>query len=141
MNSVIDDIRANERTALGRTTPVLLDVAAERSRQVARYGHNDDLQDGTGPRTAWLLPVAAHPATEIEQIFRGDYEDYEEETGKPTWAHLVREEIAEAFQEADPERLREELIQVAALAVSWVETLDARTAEQGNETGSWGSEA
>ena len=41
--------------------------------------------------------------------------------------HLVREEVAEAFAESDPARLREELIQVAALAVSWVEKIDART--------------
>ena len=44
--------------------------------------------------------------------------------------HLLREEIAEVFVESDADRLREELIQVAALAVSWVEKIDARGAEK-----------
>jgi hypothetical protein len=35
----------------------------------------------------------------------------------------VREEVAEAFQEADGPALVDELIQVAALCVSWVERL------------------
>lgn len=109
-----------------RTESVLLQVMDERQRQVERYGQNDDLDDGTGPETRWLAPFSAEPAAAIEKILRNDYEDYEEETGKPTWVHLIREEVAEAFQENDPERLEAELLQVAALCVSWVETLQRR---------------
>lgn len=106
---------------------ILERVLEERRRQVARYGLNDDLEDGTGPETRWLLPVSGNSATIIERLFRDQYEEYEEETGKPTWVHLLREEAAEAFQEASgSERLEEELVQLAALCVSWLEVLQRR---------------
>jgi hypothetical protein len=105
-----------------RTKRVLEEVGLHRSEQRARYGTNDDLVDGTGPQVQWLLPIAFHRAAVTEKMLRGEYEQHE----RPTWMHLVREEVAEAFMESDPARLREELIQVAALCVSWVETLDAR---------------
>lgn len=97
-----------------------------RHEQVRRYGHNEDLDDGTGPDSQWLVPVTFDTAETIQVELRAEYEDHEERTGSPTWMHLVREEVAEAFQEDDPVRLREELLQVAALAVSWIETLDRR---------------
>lgn len=105
---------------------VLDRIREERGRQFARYGLNDDLADGTGPRTAWLAPLAWDPAVDVEQVFRADYEEFEDETGAPTWVHLVREEIAEAFQEDDDARLADELIQVAALCTSWVERITER---------------
>lgn len=109
-----------------KTIEVLERVFQERTRQVSTYGHNTDLEDGTGPETRWALPASSNSARDLEQMFRQDYEDYEEETGKPTWVHLVREEIAEAFQETDPALLAAELTQVAALCVSWVEKLETR---------------
>lgn len=108
------------------TTAVLQAVRAERARQVARYGRNTALEDGSGPATRWLLPYTTDSAADVEQTLRADYEDYEEDAGAPTWVHLVREEVAEAFAETDPQRLEEELVQVAALCVSWVETLRRR---------------
>lgn len=111
-------------TNLARTRAVLDLVLEERKAQEARYGEaNTKLESGTGPSFSWLLPYTQASASRIQEQLRADYEDFEEETGQPTWAHLVREEVAEAFQEADPERLAEELIQVAALCVSWVERL------------------
>lgn len=111
------------------TVNVLQEVLEERSRQVERYGLNADLADGTGPTTRWV-PKGTGPdgptAAELERIFRQEYEQYEEENGQPTFMHLVREEVAEAFQEEDPERLAEELVQVAALCVSWVALIRGR---------------
>lgn len=99
-------------------------VWGERHRQEAMYGHiNDKLENGTGPAVDWLLPVSPRRADEIQEDFREAYEAYEVKHGLPTWRHLIAEEVAEAFQEDDPERLAEELIQVAALCVSWVERL------------------
>lgn len=123
-----------------RIRAVLDLVLAERKAQEARYGEaNEKLLDGTGPGTCWLLPYTFSPAHLIQDDLRLDYEEFEEETGAPTWVHLVREEIAEAFLEADPDRLAEELVQVAALCVSWVERLDIDLGiiceECGNDSG------
>lgn len=106
-----------------QTVNVLSDVRAERARQFARYGTNEDLVDGTGPQVEWL---GEYTAADIEKSLRSKYEAHEAEFGKPTFRHLVAEEVAEAFQENNPKRLREELLQVAALAVSWIEKIDAR---------------
>ena len=109
-----------------QTDLVLDEVGRERANQFARYGTNEGLEDGTGPRSLWLLPFVAFPAGVAEKSFRENYEHYKNRKGAPTWMHLVREEVAEAFQESDPARLRAELLQVAALCVSWVEKLDGR---------------
>jgi hypothetical protein len=109
------------------TIAVLEDIFDHRVEQERRYGHvNDLLLDGTGPEMQWLTGVANQDATWIQENLRGDYEGFEAEHGLPTWMHLVREEIAEAFQESDEKRLEEELIQVAALCTSWVERIRAR---------------
>lgn len=104
-------------------------ILAERDRQIKMYGHNDDLADGTGPDSAWLLPFTSRGAERIELVLRDDYLEYEDEAGKPTWLHLVREEVAEAFKESDPGLLMSELVQVAALCVSWCEQLAMRGAK------------
>lgn len=109
-----------------KTRSVLQDVLEERRRQFTRYGDNEDLADGTGPETRWLAPYTGDSAADIERRLRNDYLDYEEENGKPTWVHLVREEISESFVETSPDRLYAELIQVAALCVSWGEKIRAR---------------
>lgn len=108
------------------TIAVLEEVFAERLRQYEQYGHNADLEDGTGPETRWLLPFTSDGADTIERELRADYEHYEEEAGRPTWVHLVREELAEVFTEDDPAKMEDELIQVAALCVSWVEKIRNR---------------
>jgi hypothetical protein len=111
------------------TIAVLEDIFDHRVEQERRYGHvNDLLLDGTGPKVRWLDFVDGSPlfATSIQRFLRDDYEKFEAEHELPTWMHLVREEIAEAFQESDETRLEEELIQVAALCTSWVERIRAR---------------
>lgn len=112
------------RTSPARTRIILDLVFDERQAQELRYGEaNQLIEDGTGPEARWLGPYTEDSAEDIQKTLRRDYEEFEEAAGLPTWAHLVREEITEAFQEDDPARLAEELIQVAALCVSWVERL------------------
>lgn len=45
-------------------------------------------------------------------------------TGSGTWRDILNEEVQEAFAENDPDALREELIQVAAVAIAWVESIN-----------------
>lgn len=48
-------------------------------------------------------------------------------TNNLTWRDILWEEVREVFAEEDPGPLREELLQVAAVAISWVNAIDRRT--------------
>lgn len=63
--------------------------------------------------------------------------DWAAKQGTLTWRHILDEEVKEAFAESDYFKLREELIQVAAVCCSWVQALD-RT-KQDNQTESVGN--
>jgi hypothetical protein len=128
------------------TYRVLQEVEKHRAVQVARYGSNDGLKDGTGPGVRWLRPLYFGPATGIEYELRAEYESHGQNPSSAptsddiTWMHLVREEVAEAFQENDPVRLRDELIQVAALCVSWIEKIDTRAPAVRTDADGYGAE-
>lgn len=93
---------------------VLLDVRAERLRQHERFGEQS-LPDGTGS------------ARQIDNRVAAQYWcDLRTRAGSLSWRDVLDEEVAEALAEADPVRLRAELVQVAAVAVQWVEAIDRR---------------
>ncbi|CAH0258353.1 hypothetical protein [Microbacterium sp. Bi128] len=109
---------------------VLAAVIAERGRQDAKWGEPVDHPDGTGSSVAQAAAVDAKTNT-----------DRAAAEGRVTWRHILHEEVAEAFAETDPAKLRAELVQVAASAVKWVRMLDARTLPPGgveHDTWSWG---
>lgn len=96
---------------------VLAEIAAERRRQDARWGEQNH-PDGAGPTNA---PEATLRRDECERA---------RAAGELTWRHILLEEVAEAAAENEPKRLRDELIQVAAVAVAWAEALDRRTPDR-----------
>jgi hypothetical protein len=101
------------------TTPtagVLAEVAAERVRQDARFGVVNH-PDGTGS------PGAIRLADALRYACDAAFAD-----GRGTWRHVLAEEVAEAYAETDPARLRAELLQIAAVCVNWAEALDRRSA-------------
>lgn len=107
---------------------VLNMVRTERSRQIERYGSNNDLLLGFGSSVSaypWLLPYNGELSGKIEKAFRADYEEYESAHGRPTWMHLIREEVAELFDTRVFEDAVSEAVQVAALCVSLCEKLIA----------------
>ncbi|MGW5259646.1 hypothetical protein ACWEQG_01645 [Microbispora sp. NPDC004025] len=96
----------------------LAEVRAERARQDAQWGeqnHPDGTHDCQDTR------AYADMAREWCQSAA--------EAGQVTWQNILNEEVAELFAEEDPAKLRTELIQVAAVALAWVEAIDRRTAE------------
>ncbi len=99
-----------------RTKAVLAEVLAERERQHAKWGEQN-LPDGThsGP---WGQHMRDYARRDCEVAAK---------LGKCTWALILNEEVKEAFAETDKARLRAELLQVAAVAVQWVEAIDRRT--------------
>lgn len=104
------------------TLTVLREVLAERRRQEDKFGEQSH-PDGTGPDHVWAF---TGPASFVADCARSECGRLFEE-GYGTWLAVLREEIAEAFAESDPAKIREELIQVAAVAVNWAEHIDRRT--------------
>ena len=101
-------------------------IREERVNQIRRYGRNQDLPLGFGSSVSaypWLLPYSDAESGKIEAAFRADYEQYENSHGKPTWMHLIREEVAELFAAENSHHAVAEAVQVAALCVSLVEHL------------------
>lgn len=96
------------------TAYVLGDITEERERQDAKWGEQNH-PDGTGGTTMVMLAD-----------LRRDVADRAAKAGALTWKHILAEEVYEAFAESDVDKLRTELIQVAAVAVGWVEALDRR---------------
>ncbi|MEU7833998.1 NUDIX domain-containing protein [Nonomuraea sp. NPDC049129] len=103
----------------GSLARVLGDVAAERAAQDAKWGMQT-VPDGTGAEGA--VAEADRARLETEEAAR---------RGELTWRHILREEVLEAFAESEPEALRTELIQVAAVAVKWAQALDRRPEDTG----------
>lgn len=93
------------------TELALCDVAVERVAQDRKWGEQNH-PNGTGSQYE-------HLATEAKRLT-----DEHAELGSITYADILREEFWEAMAESDPEKLRAELIQVAAVAVAWVEKID-----------------
>lgn len=114
---------------MSKTTPrreqVLHLIREERTRQVEQYGSNAHLEMGFGGTVSlpWLAPFSLADAAEVERLFRHDYNLYEHVEGKPTWMHLIREEVSELFEATDREHIIAEAIQVSALCASLVELL------------------
>jgi len=100
------------------TEGVLQEVCDERDEQDDKWGEQNH-PDGTGGERA---KAAADTCRKARQ------RAFSDEDG--TWLHILGEEVAEAFAEADPEKLRVELVQVAAVAVAWIEAIDRRKTDQ-----------
>lgn len=95
-----------------KTQEILVQVMAERNRQDALWGEQNH-KDGTGS-----------PGYKEESAFFKSMCDEAAKQGTITYRHILQEEVYEAFAESDKSKLRAELIQVAAVAVAWVEKLD-----------------
>lgn len=103
-------------------------VVRERLAQDARWGEQNH-PDGTG------LHHYAKWAAEDAKI---DCE-MARNMGRMTWKDILNEEVAEAFAESDEGRLVEELIQVAAVAQCWIESIRRRQARRVSHVASDGA--
>lgn len=94
------------------TEDVLGEVYTERERQDQCFGEQN-WPSGTGD-------LSYKDAADTWRRLN----DEQAKVEKLTFAGILMEEVFEALSESDSARLREELIQVAAVAVCWVEKLD-----------------
>jgi hypothetical protein len=117
MNTVPDQVSA-------RITPIN-DVLAERDKQDIKWGEQNH-PNGTGP-TRMLLGTrdlnVICTFKDMADTLR-DWTDDRAKVGILSFADILLEEVFEALAEEDPAMLREELVQVAAVAVQWVEAID-----------------
>lgn len=111
------------------TNPVLQEIADERDRQDDKWGPQDH-RDGTHPEIVWVF---TGPAAYVAESARMQCQA-EAEEGATNWRSIALEEVAEAFAEADPAKLRAELVQCAAVFVAWIEAIDRRSAAPATET-------
>lgn len=97
-----------------RLSRVLAEVAGERARQDARWGVSNH-PDGTGR-------FASKAAVEIARTSC----KFAFSQGMGSWHHIMDEAVAKAFAQTAGGTLRARLIDVAAVAVAWVEDIDRR---------------
>jgi hypothetical protein len=114
---------------MSRPNPIQ-DLIDEMERATAKFGTQVDLPTGTGPYTfigptmwnAKNFELATKDATNAALAQRPARFGRE----PLTWAMIITEEFAEAHAEADPVKLRTELIQLAGVAMRAVYALDAQ---------------
>lgn len=93
---------------------ILEEVYRERKAQDLQWGEQNH-PDGTGGKMR-----------EMMARIRKEECDTADKEHRLTFLRILEEEVSEAFAEMDVVKLREELIQVAAVAVCWIESIDRR---------------
>ena len=108
----MDDAREEDDGA--RIDAIAGEIAAERRRQVTRWGRQDHPSIG---------PAGSEPFGRVADRWRA-INDARMETGAHSWDAILLEEVFEALAEADPVRRRTELVQLAAVAAAEIEAID-----------------
>lgn len=124
MNSANDNKERIVRTPT--TQPVLNEVLAERIRQDEKWGEqnwpsfNERIAPAHRPLYYGIIEEGAAK-------WRTEHR-FKERAG--SYADIFIEEVAESIEAETEELLREELVQVAAVAVAWIEAIDRRKAKE-----------
>lgn len=89
-------------------------ILIERHRQDAKWGEQNH------PSLHWALDYGYIPS---ETRARGECESAFE-LGYGSWTHIAFEEFCEAVHAPDEAHRREELVQLAAVCLAWIECID-----------------
>jgi hypothetical protein len=101
---------------------IFADIAQERKRQHEKWGEQNHPMLGQAYDAGTIAKLKDH------------YQDLnDDKTLPPCWFNILMEEVCEAFSETEPAKQREEMAQVAAVAVQIIECLDRRM--EGNNVG------
>ncbi|MEU9220165.1 hypothetical protein AB0D47_26910 [Streptomyces sp. NPDC048376] len=92
------------------------EIDAERQRQLAKFGEQHH-PDGTGRGGYMEQAETARTTCQMDAAITD---------GGPRWSLILLEEVYEALAESGPDRLRAELVQVAAVCAAWIADLDSR---------------
>ena len=110
-------LRQRSRTVVADSSAManaFCSILVERRRQDYLFP-GEKLIDGTAGQSARALAEAVRRAG-----------DQLNNTQDNSFAHVLTEEVLEALVEKDLEPLRAEVVQVAAVAVKWIEDIDRR---------------
>ncbi|MFC8491816.1 NUDIX hydrolase [Streptomyces sp. NPDC057235] len=95
---------------------LMVELDTERQAQLAKFGDQKH-PDGTAiTEDRDRADRARHVCESMARL------------GQLSWRDVLHEEVQEAFAEADPARLRAELVQVAAVCAAWIWDIDQRPA-------------
>ncbi len=109
---------------------VYLDIMEERRRQEAKWGEQNHpnadpavLKDAVALCRFYKIPTEQEAKDTCEARAR---------EGKVTWADITLEEFSESFEALaqSEEVARTELVQLAAVVVSWIECIDRRAGKE-----------
>ena len=100
------------------TRAVLYEVLVERARQDAKWGQQNHPNGTGGPGLGERAVLARNWCQRLAA------------EGNCTWMAILEEEITEAYAERDPEKLRSELVQAAAVIAAWIECIDRHARQE-----------
>lgn len=100
---------------------ILTEIGRERGTQDAKWGVPKNVPNGTGPDGSLL----GYSFGELRDMMQSAVDELAARH-ESRMAAVLLEEVFEALAEDDERRLREELIQVAAVAAKWVQIIDER---------------
>lgn len=100
----------------------MTEVSLERDRQEEKWGQQN-WPSFDSPLETISDRLAAHGICFTEDEARANCETASNE-GRLTYSRIFMEEVVEAMSTTNVADLRKELIQVAAVAVAWAESLD-----------------
>lgn len=99
-----------------RMVRAILQVIDERARQDQKWGEQNHPD---APEDRASLGIAANIDARLET-------DEALERGRLTWAHIAIEELSGAIYAPTDSERRRELVQLAAVAIAWIECIDRR---------------
>jgi hypothetical protein len=104
-------------------TKIFEEITAERRRQNEKWGEQNHSMNGINGLNG-----------EFERALQRALEQCRKrcETKLISWYDILMEEVCEAFLEREHEKQREEMVQVAAVAVQIIEYLDRQIKEANN---------
>jgi hypothetical protein len=107
------------------TLSTLLEVEQEVARQHKLWGEQNHPNRGFEHNSIYADAFAEH-ASDWKRL-----NDLRVADGTIAFDGILLEEVYEAVSESEPARIREELVQIAAVAVTWIAAIDRRSI--GNE--------
>lgn len=112
--------KKNTDTDLTASTAFAAKVVEERARHIARWGIQN--------HESYNSELKVREYKRAEERYKSIWSAQKAE-GRITWDVVLLEEVFEALSETDPEKRKEELIQVAAVAIAEAESIDLRAGQ------------